>query len=129
MRQSIVVNVQEKRYYTRKWEHLAKSVMRRDGYQCQLAKRYGKTIPAELVHHVFPADEFPEYFWEPWNLVALSRAQHNKVHDRVTNELTREGAALLRRVARKNNIDVPERYAEDRHEPEEGWRIAKSRRG
>ena len=90
-----------KRYHTTRWEKLAKAVMRRDGYQCQLSKRYGRMIPAELVHHVFPADEYPELFWTPWNLVALSRAAHNRVHDRQTGALTAEGLALQERVRKK----------------------------
>lgn len=123
------MNELTKRYATMKWRRLAQAVMRRDGYRCQLAKRFGRIVPAQLVHHVFPADEFPEYFYQPWNLVALSMAEHNRVHDRTTNELTDYGAELLRRVAKKNGIEVPERYKERRQEPQEGWRLAKSRRG
>lgn len=117
------------KYDTKKWRDTARSIMRRDGYQCQLSRRYGRQVQAEIVHHVFPADEFPELFFCRWNLVALSRAAHNRVHDRATNELTDIGAELLRRVARKNGIEVPEKYREREQKPEEGWRIAKSRRG
>lgn len=73
--------------------------MRRDGYRCQLSKRYGKSVPAELVHHIYPVDEFPEYAFEPWNLVAVSRAAHNKLHDRDSDKLTAEGVALMRRTS------------------------------
>lgn len=52
-------------------------VMRRDGYMCQLSKRYGRAVPAEVVHHIFPVNEYPEYAYEPWNLIALSRMLHN----------------------------------------------------
>lgn len=72
--------------------------MRRDGYRCQLSKRYGKSVPADLVHHIYPVDEFPEYAFEPWNLVAVSRASHNKLHDRDSDKLTAEGIALMRRT-------------------------------
>ena len=66
-------------YKARRWERLRAQVMRRDGYRCQLSKRYGKSVPADLVHHIYPVDEFPEYAFEPWNLIAVSRAAHNKL--------------------------------------------------
>lgn len=79
---------------------MATKAMRRDGFMCQIAKRYGKCVPAEVVHHIYPADEYPEYAYELWNLVALSRAQHNRLHDRNTGKLTEEGIALQRRTRR-----------------------------
>lgn len=85
-------------YKARRWERLRAQVMRRDGYRCQLSKRYGKSVPADLVHHIYPVDEFPEYAFEPWNLVAVSRAAHNKLHDRDSDKLTAEGVALMRRT-------------------------------
>lgn len=85
-------------YKARRWERLRAQVMRRDGYQCQLSKRYGKSVPADLVHHIYPVDEFPEYAFEPWNLIAVSRAAHNKLHDRDSDKLTAEGVALMRRT-------------------------------
>lgn len=87
-------------YNSLKWKHTARMVMRRDGYMCQLSKRYGKAVPAEVVHHIFPVDEFPEYAYEPWNLIALSRKMHNTLHDRNTDALTAEGVALMRRTKR-----------------------------
>ena len=36
-------------YKSSAWLRLSKSIMRRDGYKCQLSKRYRKNIPAELV--------------------------------------------------------------------------------
>ena len=87
-------------YNSTKWKRLARAIMRRDGYMCQLSKRYGKSVPAEVVHHIFPADEYPEYAYEPWNLIALSRKMHNTLHDRNTDALTAEGIALMARAKR-----------------------------
>lgn len=84
--------------------------MRRDGYTCQIAKRYGKKEPAALVHHIFPREEFPEYQLEAWNLIAVSYAAHERLHIRDTGELTEEGKALLRRTALKYGKEIPERY-------------------
>lgn len=85
-------------YNTSKWKRLACAIMRRDNYMCQLSKRYGKSVPAEVVHHIYPADEYPEYAYEPWNLISLSRAAHNKVHDHNNVELTDLGRMLMRKV-------------------------------
>ena len=87
-------------YNSNKWKRLARAVMRRDGYMCQLSKRYGKNVPAEVVHHIYPVDEFPEYAYEPWNLISLSRKAHNTLHDRNTDALTAEGVALMTRTKR-----------------------------
>lgn len=114
-------------YDSKRWKRLAAAIMRRDKYQCQYARRYGRMVPAEVVHHIFPAEDYPELAWEPWNLIALSRAAHNRMHDRDSNELTQTGEELLRRIAQKNGFDVPDRYQADRQEPK-AWRTKKSRR-
>ena len=85
-------------YKAKRWKRLRAQVMRRDGYRCQLSKRFGKAVPADLVHHIYPVDEFPEYAFAPWNLIAVSRAAHNKLHDRDSDKLTAEGVALMRRT-------------------------------
>ena len=97
-------------YKSTKWAEKRNSILRRDRYMCQLSKRYGKMLPAEIVHHIFPRSEFPEYAFESWNLISLTRAKHNELHDRDTDELTEEGAELLRRTARKQGIPVPAKY-------------------
>ena len=93
-----------------KWKRKRAKVLRRDGYMCQLSKRVGKMVSAEVVHHIFPRDEFPEYRLTDWNLISITKAYHNKLHDRCTNELTAEGRELLRRTARAHKVDIPEKY-------------------
>ena len=85
-------------YKSTRWRRLAAKAMRRDGYMCQLSARYGRSVPAEVVHHIYPVDEYPEYAYCLWNLISLSRAAHNKLHDRENNKLTAEGVALMRRT-------------------------------
>ena len=96
-------------YETRRWKKLRAAILRRDGYICRVAWRYGKRVEATHVHHIFPREDFPEYQWEPWNLISVSAAAHNALHDRTTNALTDEGMDLLRRTARRVGI------------PEESW--------
>lgn len=71
---------------------------------CQLSKRYGKCVPADTVHHIFPRDEYPEYQWEDWNLISVSVDMHNKLHDRKTGKLTAYGFELMRKTAQKCEI-------------------------
>ncbi len=94
-------------YNSRKWEHLAGRAMRRDGYMCQLSKRYGKHVQAEVVHHIYPVDEYPEYAYCLWNLISLSRKMHNTLHDRNTNTLTAAGIALMKRTK------IPNEYRQE----------------
>ena len=92
-------------YKTRRWDRLRRAVLARDGYLCQESIRYGKNKLATTVHHIFPRDTYPQYQWEDWNLISLSADVHNEMHDRTTGALTEKGMDLLRRTARKRNID------------------------
>lgn len=71
---------------------------------CQLSKRYGKFTEAQVVHHIFPVTDYPEYQWEDWNLISVSQAMHNKLHDRNTDKLTRLGLELMERTGRRVGI-------------------------
>lgn len=81
-------------YKSKKWIRKRERVLRRDGYRCQYAKRYGKTESADTVHHIWPLEDYPEYALCSWNLISMSNASHNKMHVRKTKELTREGETL-----------------------------------
>lgn len=85
-------------YDSGKWDRVKALALRRDGYQCQLSKRYGKAMQAEVVHHIYPVEDYPEYAYCLWNLISLTRAEHNKLHDRKTNILTEKGKSLMRRT-------------------------------
>lgn len=95
-------------YKSRRWLQKREEILRRDGYQCQESRRYGKHVQATTVHHIFPASDWPEYQWEDWNLISLSSAQHDRMHDRNTRALTETGMALLRRTARREGIQLKE---------------------
>lgn len=95
-------------YKSKRWEKLRARVLRRDGYKCQVAKRYGKNVPANTVHHIFPRDKFPQYQWQSWNLIAVSHDTHNELHVRATGELTDKGVELMNRTARAQGIEMEE---------------------
>lgn len=86
-------------YKTRRWERLRLSILRRDKYRCRESARYGRRVEANTVHHVWPAEDYPEYAWAPWNLISLSGDQHDAMHDRRTGRLTALGETWRRRVS------------------------------
>ena len=95
-------------YRSKRWTKLRISILTRDGYMCQESKRYGRRIQADTVHHIFPRGDFPQYQWEPWNLISLCSKAHDAMHDRNTGGLTDKGKDLLRRTAAKRGMDLKE---------------------
>lgn len=93
-------------YKTKRWERLRAAILQRDGYRCQMAAHAGKSIPADTVHHIFPLKDYPEYRWEPWNLISLSRAAHEKLHYRSDDKLTYKGRLLLEATAEEQGIEL-----------------------
>lgn len=90
-----------KKYKTKRWQKLRENVLKRDSYLCQESKRYGRYIDACVVHHIFPAREYPDLFYNPNNLISLSTKAHNEMHDRLTDELTSKGKDLQKRYERR----------------------------
>ena len=72
-------------YNSRRWIKKRKRILRRDGYLCQLCKRYGRQTEAVTVHHIKHADEYPELAFDDDNLVSLCNACHNKQHPEKSN--------------------------------------------
>lgn len=72
-------------YETSLWRNKRKKILRRDKYLCQECKRYGRKkngqpVPAVLVHHIKPYEQFPELALADSNLVSLCEGCHNKKH-------------------------------------------------
>lgn len=101
-------------YKEPKWVKLRDSVLRRDKYIDQYLARYGIYKPAELVHHIFPVIDFPEYQYCEWNLISITKKTHNSFHDKETDMLSKKGIELLERTARRNKIPIPYEYINQR---------------
>lgn len=93
-------------YHTKRWKKIREMILRRDGYMSQIAKRYGKRVQANTVHHIFPREDYPEYQWEPWNLISITTQEHEGLHNRETGKLSADGEALRQRVATKRGIKI-----------------------
>jgi len=78
-------------YSSRKWKRKREVVLKLHEYLCQESKRFGKRVQATTVHHIYPAEFYPEIAWENWNLLPLTDANHNAMHDRDTHEITELG--------------------------------------
>lgn len=89
----------------KRWRTKRLKVLRRDRYTCQYFLRYGKTVEANEVHHIYPLELYPQYAYCDWNLISLSKTMHNKMHDRITNKLTKLGKELMRKT--KIPLQVP----------------------
>lgn len=92
-------------YKSTKWERKRQRILRRDGFNCQICKRYGKMRLASHVHHIYPLEEYPELAMQDWNLISLCNACHNRMHDRDTHLITAEGRQLQRRVERWKELN------------------------
>lgn len=90
-------------YRNKRWQRKRQKILRLDGYRDRIAARYGRIVEANTVHHIYPVDEYPQYAWEDWNLISISEATHNALHNRDTRELTEEGKRIMR--ATKPGID------------------------
>lgn len=82
-------------YGSQKWKKKRLHILRLDGYKDRIAARYGRSEEATIVHHIYPADVYPEYAWEDWNLISVSMATHNKLENRTSGELTELGKNLM----------------------------------
>ena len=81
-------------YNCKRWRRLRERVLREAGYRCQYARRFGRREEATRVHHIWPAEEYPQYAWCRWNLIALSHESHMMMHVPGTGELSKTGEAL-----------------------------------
>ena len=97
-------------YLSKRWKQKRKAILNRDGYVCQYFKRYGKTKPAQVVHHIFPRENFPEYEFASWNLIALSGEAHRLMHN-PDGSLSEIGKELQSRAALKRGIVLDHRIA------------------
>ncbi len=70
----------EEFYNSAKWKAKRRAILRRDGYECQLCKRYGRHVDAWEVHHIKHFDEWPELALDDSNLISLCHSCHNKQH-------------------------------------------------
>lgn len=68
-------------YHTARWTRLQRTIMQRYNGLDPYALNIGKRIEtADTVHHIVPAEEDPSKFWDPDNLIPVSRHSHDEIH-------------------------------------------------
>ena len=103
----MIDDVDNKSFYkSRAWSSMRARVLRRDGYLCQDSKRFGKFVPARVVHHIYPIEYYPQYKLAKWNLTSLSVRSHEQMHNRDGHRLSLKGWRLLEKTARTQGITV-----------------------
>lgn len=104
-------NVQSDEFiWSEQWRRKAHSILRRDGYIDQyILKTTGRMIEANLVHHILPRDEFPQYAMEDWNLISLNKQTHSRIIHTIKGKLTNEGRKLMMETAFKQGIKLHEK--------------------
>lgn len=93
----------DKFYGSKAWQIKREAILARDGYQDQLEKRVGRNVEADVVHHIFPSHQYPEYRLCDWNLISISEETHKELHTPF-GELSLTGERLKQETAEKNNI-------------------------
>lgn len=88
-------------YESKRWRKKREHILRRDSYQCQESKRYGKYAEATTVHHIYPLEEYSDLALMDWNLISMSAAQHDRMHDRKTDKITAAGLYWQRKRRRE----------------------------
>lgn len=74
-----------------RWRRLRERTLSRDRCRCRECSRYGRVSDAEIVHHAWPVEDWPELAFCAWNLVSLCGSCHDKMHERRTRQLTAVG--------------------------------------
>lgn len=87
-------------YKIGKWKSKRERILRRDEYRCRECKRYGKSVAASTVHHVIPLEQQPDLRYSSDNLISLCSKCHDKMHDRINNQLTKAGEDWVIRITK-----------------------------
>lgn len=88
-------------YLSSRWKRKRELVLRRDQYECQECRRFGRVRAATMVHHVKPFEHYPELKLDMNNLISLCNSCHGTMHDRLTDELTDTGLQWVERMKRR----------------------------
>lgn len=94
-------------YDTKRWREKRLHILRRDKWIDQYRLREGIMLEADIVHHILPREDFPQYALCDWNLISVNRITHQKIlHQTYTHKLTKKGKLLMRETAYKNGVKL-----------------------
>lgn len=94
-------------YESERWRKKRALILKRDGYQDIVARDFRGVIrPADIVHHIFPREDYPCYEWCNWNLISVSTRTHRELHQQFTGGLTKLGRVLMKQAALEQGIKL-----------------------
>lgn len=94
-------------YLSTRWKKKREHILRRDGYKDKVAEQFrGVICGADIVHHIFPREDFPCYEWCDWNLISVSTKTHRGLHQQFTGGLTKLGRVLMEQAALEQGIKI-----------------------
>ena len=68
-------------YHTARWAKLQHTIMQRySGLDLYAMTVHKQIETAVTVHHIVPAEDDPSRFWDPDNLIPVSRHSHDEIH-------------------------------------------------
>lgn len=62
------------------WRRMYASIRARAGGLDELEHARGRSVPGGIVHHIYPADEYPAMRLLPENLILVSAENHERIH-------------------------------------------------
>lgn len=92
-------------YLSPRWQRLRKMVIVAAKYTDQIRIRQGVMKEANTVHHIFPREQYPEYQWTRWNLIAVSDETHKHLH-KPDGTLSEAGRKLQEETAESYGIPI-----------------------
>ncbi len=85
------------KYKGRRWKAKRAYILSKDNYLDVVALRFwNREEEATIVHHIYPAEEYPEFRYCDWNLISVSRRTHRLLENPYTNDLTDLGRTLMK---------------------------------
>lgn len=74
-------NQEARRFYkSTAWRKCREITLARDNYLCQECLKHGKITTANVVHHIKPLEDYPEFALDARFHISLCHACHNKEH-------------------------------------------------
>lgn len=62
------------------WRRMCASIRARAGGLDELERARGRSVPGGVVHHIYPADDYPAMRLLPENLILVSEENHERIH-------------------------------------------------
>lgn len=93
-------------YNSKRWKQKRDHILARDKYTDQIKLRDGQRRSANVVHHILPAEDYPEYEWCDWNLISISETTHRELHNKYSGNLSPIGRAVALEVAEAQGIKL-----------------------